>query len=189
MVEFLVSWAEQLIIALIIIIMLEMIIPNNSYRKYIKIILGIFVLYVIFNPLIKNKITDFNIEQEVNNQTKVISITEAQTSTINYNSQIENAYKQKFKENIATSLNEKGYKLNNINLDIKYDSQEKIETNKLELRITKKEENKNIKIDKVKISEEKQDISNQELDELKKEISNTYDIDISKILIESEKGQ
>lgn len=189
MIEFLVSWAEQLIIALIIIIMLEMIIPNNNYRKYIKIILGIFVLYVIFNPLIKNKITDFNIEQEINNQTKAINIKEPQASIINYNAQIENAYKQKFKENITVSLNEKGYKLNNINLEIKYNGQEKIETNKLELKISKIEENKNIKIDKVKISEEKQDISNQELDELKQEISNTYDIDISKILIESEKSQ
>lgn len=188
MVEFLVSWAEQLIIALIIIIMLEMIIPNSSYRKYIKIILGIFVLYVIFNPLLKNKITDFNIEQEINNQTKSVNIVQPQATTINYNTQIENAYKQKFKENISNRLNEKGYKLNNINLDIYY-NQEKIETNKLELQISKLDKNKNIKIDKVQISEEKQDISKQELDELKQEISNTYDIEISKILIESEKSQ
>ena len=68
-------------------------------------------------------------------------------------------------------------------------NKEKIETNKLELRISKLEENKDIKIDKVKISEEKQEISKQDLEKLKQEISTTYDIDISKILIESEKSQ
>ena len=176
MIEFLVSWAEQLIIALIIIIMLEMIIPNSSYRKYIKIILGIFILYVIFNPLMKNKINNFNIEQELKKQTQTVNKIQNPTNSINYNTQIENVYKQKFKENLSISLNEKGYRLDNINFDVNY-NKEKIETNKLELRISKLEENKDIKIDKVKISEEKQ------------EISTTYDIDISKILIESEKSQ
>ena len=175
MIEFLVSWAEQLIIALIIIIMLEMIIPNSSYRKYIKIILGIFILYVIFNPLMKNKINNFNIEQELKKQTQTVNKIQNPTNSINYNTQIENVYKQKFKENLSISLNEKGYRLDNIN--------------QLELRISKLEENKDIKIDKVKISEEKQEISKQDLEKLKQEISTTYDIDISKILIESEKSQ
>ena len=188
MIEFLVSWAEQLIIALIIIIMLEMIIPNSSYRKYIKIILGIFILYVIFNPLMKNKINDFNIEQELKKQTQTVNKIQNPTNSINYNTQIENVYKQKFKENLSISLNEKGYRLDNINFDVNY-NKEKIETNKLELRISKLEENKDIKIDKVKISEEKQEISKQDLEKLKQEISTTYDIDISKILIESEKSQ
>ena len=201
MIEFLVSWAEQLIIALIIIIMLEMIIPNSSYRKYIKIILGIFILYVIFNPLMKNKINNFNIEQELKKQTQTVNKIQNPTNSINYNTQIENVYKQKFKENLyntfrwhkgaenlSISLNEKGYRLDNINFDVNY-NKEKIETNKLELRISKLEENKDIKIDKVKISEEKQEISKQDLEKLKQEISTTYDIDISKILIESEKSQ
>lgn len=188
MIEFLVSWAEQLIIALIIIIMLEMIIPNSSYRKYIKIILGIFILYVIFNPLMKNKINNFNIEQELKKQTQTVNKIQNPTNSINYNTQIENVYKQKFKENLSISLNEKRYRLDNINFDVNY-NKEKIETNKLELRISKLEENKDIKIDKVKISEEKQEISKQDLEKLKQEISTTYDIDISKILIESEKSQ
>ena len=39
MIEFLVSWAEQLIVALIIIVVVEMILPSqSSYKKYIKII-------------------------------------------------------------------------------------------------------------------------------------------------------
>lgn len=186
MVEFLVSWAEQIIIALIIIIMLEMIIPNSSYIKYVKIILGIFVLYVVFNPLIKNKGTNFNIEQEIQKQTNQINTIKTPTNAINYNNQIESMYKQKFKENITNKLYEKGYEIKKIAMDIRYQDDD-IKTNKLELKISKVEKNKNIKINKVKISEEKEEIDNQELEQIKQEISNEYSIDISKIFVESEK--
>ena len=81
MLDFLISWAEQLIVALIIIIMIEMIIPNSNNRKYIKIVLGIFILYIIFNPIIKNKLEkiDFgtvlsyeaNTNETIENQTKI----------------------------------------------------------------------------------------------------------------------
>lgn len=186
MVEFLVSWAEQIIIALIIIIMLEMIIPNSSYRKYIKIILGIFILYIIFNPIIKNKTTNFDINQELQKQINQANSIQVPTNTINYNNQIENVYKQKFKENITNNLKEKGYELEKITMDIQYQDDD-IKTNKLELKISKAEENKNIKVNKVKISEERQEVNNQELEEIKQEISNKYNIDISKIFVESEK--
>ena len=51
MIEFLRNWSQQLIIVLMILIIIEMIIPSNSsYRKYIKVIFGIFLLYNRKNP-------------------------------------------------------------------------------------------------------------------------------------------
>lgn len=184
MLDFLVSWAEQLIVALMIIIMIEMIIPNSSYRKYIKIILGLFIMYIIFSPIIKGDITNFDIEKEISNQIKSSQIsTETQKNTINYNKQIENAYKEKLKENLNDELKEKGYEAQNIEIDIKYE-EEKITTNKLKLKISKEDKSQTIK--KIKIEEEKEEIPQEEIKNLKEQISNTYDIEISKILIESE---
>lgn len=185
MLNFLVSWAEQLIIALMIIIMIEMIIPNNSYKKYIKIVLGIFIIYVIFSPITKGNITNINIEEEISKQVKSTNISVSTKNKVDYNKQIENTYEEKFKQNLINKLKEKGYEAKNIELDIKYE-QEDIVTNKLKLIIYKSKKNQNINIEKVKISEEKQDISKEELEEIKQEISNTYNIEISKILIESE---
>ncbi len=186
MLSFLVSWAEQLIIALMIIILIEMIIPNNSYRKYIKIVLGIFIIYVIFSPIIKGDIANVNIEEEISKQVKSSNISiSSKNNTIDYNKQIENTYKEKFKQNLISELKEKGYETKDIELDIKYES-ENITTNKLKLIIYKSKQNKNINIEKVKISEEKQEINKEELEKIKQEISNTYNIEISKILIESE---
>lgn len=186
MIEFLTTWAEQLIVALIIIIMIEMIIPNSSYRKYIKIVLGIFILYIIFNPLIKNKFNDFNFQKQIENQVKSSNISQVPSTGIDYNKQIQTAYKEKFKENIYNNLLVKGYKIENIDMDVSYEK-ENIITNKLKLIIKKNQTNSNIKIEKVEISEVKEDISNEELETLKKDISNTYNIETSKIFIESEK--
>ncbi len=185
MLNFLVSWAEQLIIALMIIVMIEMIIPNSSYRKYIKIVLGIFIMYIIFSPFIKQNIKNFDIEKTISNQIKSNNISTSSKNTIDYNKQIENTYKEKFKQNLTNELNEKGYKVKNIEVDIKYEN-ENIITNKLKLHISKSKQTQNITIEKVKILEEKEEISQQEIEEIKEEISNTYNIEISKILIESE---
>lgn len=187
MLNFFVSWAEQLIIALMIIVMIEMIIPNGSYRKYIKIVLGIFIMYVIFSPIIKQSTSNFDIEKTISNQIKASNIPTSSKTTINYDKQIENAYKENFKQNLTTELNEKGYKIKNIEVDINYEN-ENIITNKLKLKISKQKKSENITIEKIQILEEKEEISSKEIQELKEYISSTYNIETSKILIESEKS-
>lgn len=185
MLDFLVSWAEQLIIALIIIIMVEMIIPNSNYRKYIKVILGIFVMYVIFSPLISGKLENFNFSETFSYQeNETINITNQ--SQINYDKQIEETYKEKFKENLQEYLKEKGYEIDKLEISIKYEN-ENITTNQLEITIKEFTQSNNITINKVTITDESE-IKEEELEKLKEEISTNYDIESSKISItESEK--
>ena len=185
MINFLVSWAEQLIIALIIIVMIEMILPNSSYRKYIKLVLGLFVIYTIFSPLIGNKIKEINFQNMITENLNVNEIKKNQISAIDYNSQIEMTYKEKFKEILSEDLKGKGYEIKDFELDITYENEE-IKTNQLKMKISKFAQSNNITIDKVKISDEAE-VSDAEIEEIKKEISNTYNIENLKIFIESEK--
>lgn len=46
------SWAEQIIIAVIIATILEMVLPNGNSKKYIKTVIGIYILYTIISPVI-----------------------------------------------------------------------------------------------------------------------------------------
>ena len=55
MVEFLSSWAKSLGLAIVIVSILEMLLPNNKTKKYIRMIMGIFVLFNIISPFVKNK--------------------------------------------------------------------------------------------------------------------------------------
>jgi len=184
MLDFLVSWAEQLIIALIIIVIIEMVIPSgNNYKKYIKVILGIFLLYTILSPIISKKISNMEFQEVISKKYEETAI--ENQNIINYEKQIEETYKTKFKENIEEFLKSKGYKLKNIKQEISYKN-EQIEINKIELSLKKEENNENIQIDKIKIKETNQ-ISDKEIEELKNTISQTYEIDKNKIIIESEK--
>ncbi len=183
MIEFLVSWAEQLIITLIIIIMVEMIIPNSSYRKYIKIILGIFMLYTIFNPIIGKKIDNINFKEAISEDLNEANYINNETS-LNYENQIEIVYKEKMKESISQYLKEKGYEVVSIDTEVEYKN-ENIIVNKLQMKIKKGENTENKTIEKVIISDQR-NIEKDEFDSIKEEISNTYNIQISKISIESE---
>ena len=104
MLDFLLSWAQQLIISIIIIIIIEMVIPSNSsYRKYIKVVLGIFLLYVIISPILSNKLENINFEKTfaVENIPNV-----GETNSIDYEKQITEAYKTNLKENMKAYLKE-----------------------------------------------------------------------------------
>ena len=45
MIEFFSSWAKSIGITIVIISIFEMILPNNTSRKYIRMILGIYLIF------------------------------------------------------------------------------------------------------------------------------------------------
>ena len=53
MVNFFRVWCENIIIGVVISIIIEMICPERNI-KYIKIIIGFFILYLIIHPFISN---------------------------------------------------------------------------------------------------------------------------------------
>ena len=55
MIEFLSSWAKNLGVVIVLVSIFEMILPNNKTKKYIRVVLGIFVIFNIIAPFVKNK--------------------------------------------------------------------------------------------------------------------------------------
>ena len=168
MIDFLVSWAEQLILALIVIIIIEIVLPSgNNYKKYIKVVLGIFLLYTIINPIVSDKIKNMDFKEVTANiyEEKNITI----QNVINNDKQILKKFKLKFEENLNDYLKKNGYEITKLEQDIEYND-EMIEINKLELKIKKYKENKK-GIEKI---------------EIKKKICENYELEENKITIESE---
>ncbi len=179
MIEFLRNWSQQLIIVLMILIIIEMIIPSNSsYRKYIKVIFGIFLLYTMIFPILNVKAEDIDIEKYLKNEYKVGNEKNV-VNTINYDKQIEQTYKVKLKDSIEEFINEKGYEQIKFDVDLQY-SQENIEINKIILKIKKQDTQEGV--GKIKIQSNEK-VSQEEIEKLTEEISNNYNIEKSKILI------
>lgn len=56
MIDFLSKWIEQIAIAVIIASTFEMLLPDGNIKKYVKMILGIYVVFSIILPFTDNKV-------------------------------------------------------------------------------------------------------------------------------------
>ena len=52
MIEFFKTWCEGIIVAVVISIIIESILPEGSTKKYVKVIISIYIVFTILNPIL-----------------------------------------------------------------------------------------------------------------------------------------
>lgn len=115
MINFLSSWVKNLSLALIVVSILEMLLPNNKTKKYIKMIMGLYILFSIIAPFVNNSnVLNFNIEDVYSDYSKEISSTSATSTTgeVNQTSmddRLNQLYKEQLESDITQKIEEKGY--------------------------------------------------------------------------------
>ncbi len=212
MVEWISNWAESIIIAVIIGTIIEMILPEGNSKKYIKVVIGIYVLFTIVSPII-TKFTGENIEvsdildlEEHIEKTKESSKIQNSVSDTNENSIME-IYKSRLKDDMTAKINSKGYSVSSIDIEISDDENYSILKVTLAVNKTEEEENKNTseknenilevnEIEKVEINiqnnettneiveTEENEITKSEKKELKEYISGVYEVSEDNITID-----
>lgn len=143
MIEFISNWAKGLTMAVIIISILEMILPNNKTKKYVRMIMGVFLLFTIISPFIQNDIKQelsvANLEDLFSKQTKIESKDEINQTSMN--ERIEELYIQELEKDIKNKMNEKGYEIEKIKIDVNIaDEQSETKINKIKLKLQKMQE-------------------------------------------------
>ena len=112
---FLKKWIEQIAIAIVIVSIVELILPSGSLKKYIKNVLGIYIVFCIFNPFISNKkifnFDNLGLDSYFENQTTY------QVNEDSMNKRIADLYIKELKKNIENKLEEKDYQLNKCEID------------------------------------------------------------------------
>lgn len=190
MVEIINSWAQKIIIVVIICTIIEMILPEGKNKKYIKTVIGIYVVFTIISPIIskinKNNTLDLNKYFKAENNITV----ETSSPVVDTNEYIEEVYKEKLKTDIKTKIEAMNYSVKNIDLEIETEDEDTYGTIlKLNLSISQeKEEDKqnNIQVEKIVIGEEKKEeatISDKEKEKIKQYISSIYYVPEDNIII------
>ncbi len=111
MIDFISDWAGGLIIAIVVITLLEMLLPNNKNKKYIKVLMGIYVIFCMISPIIKD-VDSFsfdNIEEKIENY---VDEQVKQTEQINQSSmdaRLEKLYIEELEKTIANEVQSAGY--------------------------------------------------------------------------------
>lgn len=197
MLEWFRSWATGIVIAVIIATIIEMILPNSTSKKYIKIIIGIFIVYTVISPVIGS----FKGE-DLNNYIKVENYIQSSSNALKTNEVSDNAqssikkiYAQNLQNDLKTKLKEKGYISNNINISISNDDKYNIE--RIDIKVDEKVTNSNqdekqvktivdnIKAIKIKVKKDDSQnnaiITENDKNEIKEYIKQIYQIDLNNI--------
>lgn len=195
MIEFLSSWAQGIIVAVIIATLIEMILPNSSSKKYVKVVIGMYILFTIVSPIIKkvggkdinlNTINIEKYEQQISKSDNTISRKFEDNNTRS----IKDIYVSNLKADISAKLKGKGYEIDTSDIQIKDDENYTIE--KITLKLIKMEQkqgkNNEIVINTVEIGntisqKDSKTLSDDDKQEVKDYISETYDIDKKNINI------
>lgn len=196
--EFISSWVQGIIVAVVIATIIEMILPNGNSKKYIKIVIGVYIIFNIISPII-NKFTgnelDFTSIIDINKYEEEMSTYEVNTKDLeqNNNSTIKEVYILNLKKDMKAKIEDKGYIVNGIYIEV--ENTEEYNVKRLNLSISKKEhtnsnENTSKAVNKietvniqVQINNNVEEapaiinISNSEIEEIKNYINSTYEID------------
>ena len=114
MINFLSSWVKNLSLALIIVSILEMILPNNKTKKYVRTVMGLYILFSIISPFIENssKINLNNIDLDsYTENTKTASSKVEEVDQTSMDNRINEIYKEELQKDITQKIEEKGYKV------------------------------------------------------------------------------
>lgn len=143
--DFINLWVKQIIVAVIIGAIIELILPNGNCKKFIKIVIGIFILFNIVSPIIdKASNGKFDISSIINIE-KYINIEKDATVSkqldVSNNNNIKNVYISNLKQEIKNRIESKNYIVKYINIVLENNDEYKIKS--IELTVNKKEEKKN----------------------------------------------
>ncbi len=121
-----------------------MILPEGNSKKYIKVVIGIYILCSIISPVI-TKITKKEIQlSNILNLEEYIETSNSKTyENLNNNqdTQIRSIYEEQLKQDMKEKIASKGYEVLNIYLSIANDKQYTIE--RVELNVRKQNKNLN----------------------------------------------
>ncbi len=129
------SWTNSLVTSVIIVTILELILPEGKNKKYIKMVMGLYLLFTIIGPVITKftntsldlkAVTEYeNVIINSNKTVQALETTTEQNINVLYEKNITNAIKEE--------LENKGYAVTYIKLDIDKNNYKTINSIKLNI--------------------------------------------------------
>lgn len=130
------TWCEGLIVAIVICVIIESLIPESNNKKYIKIVSGIYIMFISFCPILSLLNYDFK-------NIKNYDFIETEETAVILENDMKDVYLIGIELDIKQAIQELGYEINDIRIktDNNYENIEKIIISKA---LISEEENKEI---------------------------------------------
>lgn len=193
MIEWFKAWSKEIVISVIIVTVIEMILPSNNMKKFVKVVMGLFIMYTILYPVIE-VITDSNYSDNFGFYGNTSNVLECSAKIENErkksNGIMSSIYTKNLKQDINNRLRDLGYECKSTSLII---DEESFEIKELAVEIKSKDPSKKKAYSIVKTVEyicvsvtNKNNMENSVIDEndrleIKDFISETYGVNIDNI--------
>lgn len=131
MMEFLQGWIISLVSIVILSVLIDVILPNGSIRKYTRFIIGILVIFVILSPVVRLLNKGFSLDKVIEGNLYKLNIDEFQYKASNmeglYQKSILDLYKTKLETEIKRQVVVQTG-IQNLKVDIVINEDEKSDT-------------------------------------------------------------
>lgn len=197
MIDMISNWAGEIVISLVIVTIIEMLLPDNKIKKYVKTVIGVYIIFCIMSPFVNKEEFSTILKDTEKNLEKIQIISEVEALT-DENTSIESLYIKEFEKDVIKRVEDLGYEVKKCDVNIEINAtKENAGINSILLNIEKKknqtEENIQIKnIEKVEISinddntGENNEEESEDVKKIKKILSEYYEIGEEKIRITQE---
>ena len=147
MVAFFSSWAQGIIVAVIVATIVELLLPNGSSKKYVKVVVGIYILFSIIAPVV-NKFANQDINAEIftldkyekkmeDGNNKILQKIEANNSRT-----VKDIYVANLEADLKAKLKDKGYEVTSTYIKAKDDENYTIENISITVKKNENKENR-----------------------------------------------
>ncbi len=189
------GWIQGIIIAVIIGTIIEMLLPDGNCKKYVKVVIGVYILFSIVSPVI-TKVTgnEFRVSDiyDINTYIEVSAKSSQENIENNQQNQIKQVYITNLKNDMKQKIQEKGYSIKSLTLEISNDGQYTLKKIFAQVSKRKNEENNEVNgVNEINITisntteniEEDISISTKEQNDLKAYLSGIYNLEEKNINI------
>lgn len=189
------GWIQGIIIEVIIGTIIEMLLPDGNCKKYVKVVIGVYILFSIVSPVI-TKVTgnEFRVSDiyDINTYIEVSTKSSQENIENSQQNQIKQVYITNLKNDMKQKIQEKGYSVKSLTLEISNDEQYTLKKIFAQVSKRKNEENNEVKgVNEINITisntteniEEDISISTKEQNDLKAYLSGIYNLEEKNINI------
>ena len=174
MISFLKNWIEQIVISVIIVSIFELLIPNGKIKKYIKVVLGIYIIFCIISPFVNStelyNISEINLDEYIQNMTKTETVVNQESMDL----RLQNLYIEEMKKDISKRVEDAGYKLSKCDIDADLNnSSENAGIHSIGLTLSRK----NIEKVEIDFSNKTNEKNTNEEEQIREDIAKYYEID------------
>ena len=104
------QWCEGIIVAIIISVIIELLIPEGNNKKYVKVVVGVYIIFIVVNPILKLIDYDFNFQNVFDFET--------QETLANLDTDIKDVYILGIEQTIKSEIINLGYEVNNVSVQV-----------------------------------------------------------------------